>query len=281
MVVNLLHNLASIKNKLEKEGLMFVNLDISDIIVIDSSKFLFINYNNIYELDKKEIVVDKVLKLSDLNEKSIKEIDEIPFRISIKSVYYNIANLLVYCLFNTVYKDEETINPIYYTKLYWFLTRCLNNNRDDRVFIYLIYMSIATLKKKSRVVYGERVNSPTVSQNGFSLNGIKRIIGTVGPTNLAKSVTRTPFKGAEPKGHGGGKPCRLSGRFARTCGSSGYPKIVSNSGSCSTSQTLIKLSTKNTKGMIDTKYKWIHSAYPRYWVHEVNKINDAGQYTEE
>jgi hypothetical protein len=137
MVVNLLHNLASIKNKLEKEGLMFVNLDIGDIIVIDSSKFLFINYNNIYEINKKEIVVDKVLKLSDLNEKSMKEIDEIPFRISIKSVYYNIANLLVYCLFNKVYKDEETINPIYYTKLYWFLTRCLNNNRDDRVFLFI------------------------------------------------------------------------------------------------------------------------------------------------
>ena len=142
-------------------------------------------------------------------------------------------------------------------------------------------MSIATLKKKSRVVYGERVNSSTVSQNGFSLNGIKRVIGSVGQTNLAKSVTRTPFKGTEPKGRGGGKPCRLSGRFARICGSSGYPTVVSNSGSCSTNQILVKLSTKNTKGMINTKYKWIHSAYPRYCVHEVDKINDAGQYIED
>ena len=141
-------------------------------------------------------------------------------------------------------------------------------------------MSLATLKKKSRVVYGDRVNSATISQNGFYLNGIKRVVGSVGETNLAKSVTRTPFKGTEPVGFGGGSKCRLSGRFARKCGLSSYPKIISNSGSNLTTQTAVKGSTKNTNGLIHTKYKWMFSAHPRYWVHEVNKINDAGSQIE-
>jgi len=149
------------------------------------------------------------------------------------------------------------------------------------VFFYSfnIYMSLATLKKKSRVVYGERINSSTVSQNGFSLNGVIRVIGSVGPTNLAKSVTRTPFKGSLPKGHGGGTSCKVkSGNRARACGSNKYPVIISNSGSCSTSQTGVKLSTKNTRGMLHTKEKWMFSTYPRYVVHRLIEIEDMGEY---
>ena len=36
-------------------------------------------------------------------------------------------------------------------------------------------------------------------------------------------------------------------------------------------QTLIKISTKNQKGLIDTKYKWMSSTYPNYWVKHINE----------
>ncbi len=132
-------------------------------------------------------------------------------------------------------------------------------------------MSLATLKKKSQTMYGVGINSSTVSRNGFYLNGNKRVVGSVNQTNLAKSVTRTPFKGSEPMGHGGGSRCRVSGRAARKCGGSGYLKAISNSGSVCTPQTLIKASTKNHKGLIHTKYKWIFSKYPNYWVKHLNE----------
>ena len=141
-------------------------------------------------------------------------------------------------------------------------------------------MSLATLKKKSKMVYGDRVNSSTVSSNGFSINGVKRVIGVVGNTNLNKSVTRTPFKGTEPVGHGGGRKCRVGGRFARICGSTGYPIVISNSGSCCTNQELVKNSTKNMKGLIHSKYKWMFSKYPRYWVHKVDTIDKSSDYIE-
>lgn len=98
-------------------------------------------------------------------------------------------------------------------------------------------MSIVALKRNSR-----RFQVP-VSANGFALNGTRRNIGSVGQTNLAKSVTRTRFRGALPMGNGG------------CCGS--YPIQINNSGSCSANDpTIVKLSTKNTKGHIYESFKY-------------------------
>jgi len=146
-------------------------------------------------------------------------------------------------------------------------------------------MSIATLKKKTHA------SSPQWSLSrghlGFALNGTIRPVGVVGQTNLAKSVTRTPFRGTEPMGNGG------------CCGN--YKRIVSNSGSCcaaygtmSAEQVdnyLVKKSSKNNKGMIISANKWIHGAYPYktgalgWWVQPINStggntVNSAQQQIE-
>lgn len=93
--------------------------------------------------------------------------------------------------------------------------------------------------------------------DGFSLVGGHRNIGCVGNTNLGRSVTRTPFRGAEPMGHGG------------CCGT--YVRSVSNSGSCCTNDaSIIKQTVKNTAGMIDEKYKWMKSKYPNWWVQDTS-----------
>ena len=115
-------------------------------------------------------------------------------------------------------------------------------------------MSLVTLKKKSR--HNRRI-APISGRgvDGFSLNGGHRNIGSVGQFRLIGNTTRTPFKGTEPMGNGGS-----GGKY--------YNK-PSNSGSCSTNDnTIIKKSSKNTAGMIDTKYKWTKSGYPNYWVQE-------------
>jgi len=104
--------------------------------------------------------------------------------------------------------------------------------------------------------------------DGFSLNGKTRFTSGVG-ANLGKSVTRTPFKGAEPKGHGGGPRCRVAGEHARVnhCNGPAYPRFVAHSGTCSTPQTLVKPSVQTTAAMLETRYMGIlHGTYPRTWV---------------
>jgi|TARA_Y100000992_G_scaffold94559_1_gene60849 hypothetical protein len=94
-------------------------------------------------------------------------------------------------------------------------------------------MSLATLKKKSGTKYSKTMAEP---KNGFSLQGKRRNFGSPGTTNLARSVTRTPYRGTLPVGHGG------------CCG--GYDKQIAKSGDCCVSQTLVKPSTLSTKGML-------------------------------
>ena len=146
-------------------------------------------------------------------------------------------------------------------------------------------MSIATLKKKSQTLYstGNNFNTVSVSKVGFSLNGVRRVVGVVGPTNLAKSVTRTPFRGNDPVGHGGGTRCRVSGwraRETKCAGTGDYPINICNSGSCCIPQTLIKRSVMNTKGMLEERYKGIlHGTYPNTWVQPTTD-NQSSVYTE-
>ena len=138
LVIELLKNLAMMKEILESKGIMFINLDLDDIIVIDSKRYLYVNYDNLYKLEGEDIIVEKIIdKFSKFMPK--KEIDTktIPLKINIKSIYYNIADLLIYCLFNKQYKDKETIVYLYHTKLYWFLQRCLDEDISKRVFLFI------------------------------------------------------------------------------------------------------------------------------------------------
>ena len=93
---------------------------------------------------------------------------------------------------------------------------------------------------------------------GFSLNGSSRNIGF---RDYQMSKSGTPFKGAYPVGHGGGAYFAadvLMNVCDRPC------------------DTIIKPSTVSTRGMLETKYKWIHGGqYPNYWVKDSEPLNSA------
>ena len=108
-------------------------------------------------------------------------------------------------------------------------------------------MSIATMKSKSLTLYGK---SHSKGKDGFSLHGKLRLPSQ--GENLGRSVTRTPFRGPVPMGHGEGSTCKLKGWRARICGS-GYPVNIQRS-CLGTPQTLVKRSTMNQSGMLEDKY---------------------------
>ena len=108
-------------------------------------------------------------------------------------------------------------------------------------------MSIVTLKQKTSARYGNH----SVPIAGFSLNGATRFVGP-GQVCLGRSVTRTPFKGTEPVGHGGGGRCRvggIKGRVSRCDSTNEYVKSIHNSGSCLTLQDLVKKTTVDYRGL--------------------------------
>lgn len=104
-------------------------------------------------------------------------------------------------------------------------------------------------------------------KEGFSIVGGYRNQGWVGQTSLSRSVTRTPFKGTLPKGHGG------------CCGT--YDTNYSNSGACCVNDpSIIKSANKNTHGMIAMKYRWMKRGYPYFWVQDTGlKASTSSEHT--
>jgi hypothetical protein len=62
--------------------------------------------------------------------------------VHFKTVYYSAAQLVIYFLLNVDRTPEDAddvayMNPIKFTKLYWFLLRCLNPVPAERKYIYI------------------------------------------------------------------------------------------------------------------------------------------------
>lgn len=138
-------------------------------------------------------------------------------------------------------------------------------------------MSIVAFKKKSVIQYGTHVSGrkpggtwisrgPHGNQqlafendNGFSINGTHRNKGAVG-TPMAFSKTKTLFRGPYAVGWGG-------------CCNSYYnkPLFVVNQAVVvpGTQYKYVKPSVLSSRGMIETKYKWLNGKFPNYWVKNV------------
>jgi len=124
-------------------------------------------------------------------------------------------------------------------------------------------MSIVTLKRKTLAKYN---NNSVNSSEGFSLNGTHRNQGYVGQTSLSRSLPHTPMKGNVPKGHGG------------CCGKYIIWPIVQSGVVSLENSSVVKKSTLSTRGMIDTKYRWIRRPQPFSTTKFTNVDNSQGRY---
>jgi len=104
-------------------------------------------------------------------------------------------------------------------------------------------MSLATLKKKSQVLY----NNLSVRQHGFSLNGSHRSAGYIGQSTQSRHLTRTLMKGNVVRGNGG------------CCGSYVVTNVKPSELACLNNPSVVKNSVVNTEGMLHTKYAWFWS----------------------
>jgi hypothetical protein len=124
-------------------------------------------------------------------------------------------------------------------------------------------MSIVTLKRKSDRFRNAKISSaasfPDASLDralGFSLNGTLR--NTSG-FRLLSGTTRTPFRGALPRGYG-----THFGQYNTS--------LTTNSGSAVgiNDPTVVKRSTVSDAAMRTLKYRWIRGGtYPRVWVKDM------------
>jgi hypothetical protein len=127
-------------------------------------QFMFLNDHLIFEVDDDGILfIDHALpkggeskskskskskyafmspELRHLLESKSQPQTEEPLQVHFKTIYYSAAQLIIYFLLNVDRisddtEDNEYLNPIKNTKLYWFLLRCLTPVPTERKYIYI------------------------------------------------------------------------------------------------------------------------------------------------
>ena len=118
---------------LEKIRYAFYGHSIDDILVVNGDIFININANTLLPIKEKHISFLSPFIKTQFMSLEISNITSLPSKIHYQSSYYSLAALVIYCLLN---KDLQTkvetedlerlLKPIFYTKIYWFLKRCLH-----------------------------------------------------------------------------------------------------------------------------------------------------------
>jgi hypothetical protein len=121
--------------------------NINDIIVVNNEKYIFIGGDSLLEIneDSKMALVSYPFSLKDFFiSPEIKQKREIPFTIHYKCAYYSMASLCIYLLvgdelFNTENDVRDILNNhhIKDSKLYWLLSRCLDEDPNKRCIVLL------------------------------------------------------------------------------------------------------------------------------------------------
>ena len=137
--VDLLNACTDTMNFLRDKHLMFANMDLGDFLKIDDS-FVFVNFHKMFPFKDDHIIEVGAISLHKFTPP---ELEVAGGAIDVSSTYYNIACILAYvcCEVYVNGHDTETIqnqlNAIYYTKLYWFMMRCLEPEPSLRRYLFV------------------------------------------------------------------------------------------------------------------------------------------------
>lgn len=146
IVLKILQEYSNIILYLERKEKSIVLYGLEDLIVIDDSTFLFINNENIFDLQEHQptiIDISVPLEMTKFASPELQQQKSLPFSLDYRSGFFSLASVLTYCLFaeTLLEKDEAEVNkllePIYHTKLYWFIKRCAERNSKRRVCLFV------------------------------------------------------------------------------------------------------------------------------------------------
>jgi len=121
----------------------FYEFIIENIIVIDDNKFIYISNEDLLKLSKSnKIQFTKPFNREGFISPEVFKINNIPSELNYKTIYYSLAVLAVYFLFdkninNNDLSNEENLKPIEGTKLFGLLIRCLYQDPEKRTIIYI------------------------------------------------------------------------------------------------------------------------------------------------
>lgn len=144
--IKLINDLTTQILYLNKIGFSFYGFDIDDILTIDGT-CIFCSTQYLLPLDNNSIIFNSPIKQPYFSNPELFKLTSLPYEISGKCCYYSLGLLVVFSLLNTyllvgneIKTSEEIDNilrPLYNTKIYWFLKRCLDDDINNRKLLLI------------------------------------------------------------------------------------------------------------------------------------------------
>lgn len=121
-----------------------------NIIVINDKTFAFLGSKCVTELDETQTLISYPFSHSDFFvSPELLKITDLPHYVHYKTAYFSLACLVIYTLmaddsfyFKYLQKEETILeflnnHPIKHTKLYWLLSRCLDEEPEKRTILLI------------------------------------------------------------------------------------------------------------------------------------------------
>ena len=124
---------------IQRLGYCFYGFDINDILVIDDT-FILCNTKYLLPLEDEYIYFLSPFEKPNFSSPELIKLSKLPSKVHYKCSYYSLGLLVIFYIFlelNTSKEIEDILKPIYNTKIYWFLKRCLNEVTNKRILLLI------------------------------------------------------------------------------------------------------------------------------------------------
>jgi hypothetical protein len=138
--IKLIYDLTNQILYLKKLGYSFYGFDLNDILVVDEL-FMCCSAQYVVPLVNELIIFYSPIKQAYFSNPELYNLTTLPSEISYKCCYYSLGTLVIYCLLNAYINRseqiEKVIEPLYNTKIYWFIKRCLDSDINKRELLLI------------------------------------------------------------------------------------------------------------------------------------------------
>jgi len=141
-IENCFNELGKFLDELERNNKMLYKLDIDQIYVAysrDTFKYSFfiVNFEDILPIQNEQIRILFPFKKHAFISDYLRDVDTIPVSISYKGIYYNLAMIIYWLLFDINHFSLANLSQYNNTKLYACFFRCIDGNMEERQFIWI------------------------------------------------------------------------------------------------------------------------------------------------
>jgi hypothetical protein len=140
LILHIIYSLSKqITYLLKNESKCFYKFDISNILVIDDCKFIYLSCEDLNDVKENKIIICRpISKTLGYLSPELKNAKSIPILVSYKTIFYSLASFILDNIPPNEETNEETkLSWVKDTKLYFFLKRCLYNEPVKRFLLYV------------------------------------------------------------------------------------------------------------------------------------------------